>query len=338
MSLKTQQETATRHVQAIVQVAFAHDASKQRSLVVYDTASPLARVLTEAYRATLPRAIEMAFDDTTPEAIRAVIDALSPGDLVVLVQSTSFRLNEFRFRLELFNRSLAVIEHPHLGRMSKEEEDVYLDALEYDADYYRGVGHRLKEKIDQAKEIVVACEGTELRYEGAFEPAKLNVGDYTGMKNVGGQFPIGEVFTEPVDLRCVSGKMKIFAFADDLFRVVALDEPIVAVVEEGVLVRMETSTPEFDELLKKISDHEPLHLRELGFGMNRAMTKTRRLTDIGSYERMCGIHVSLGAKHPIYTKEGMSRRGGRYHIDVFVDTTAVMVDGVKVFDGEAYVL
>ena len=43
---------------------------------------------------------------------------------------------------------------------------------------------QLKAKIDGAKEIVVKCEGTELRYESEMESALLNIGDYTGMKNV----------------------------------------------------------------------------------------------------------------------------------------------------------
>ena len=47
----------------------------------------------------------------------ATFATLSASDLVVLIQSTSFRLDAFRIRVELFKQSLKVIEHPHLSRM-----------------------------------------------------------------------------------------------------------------------------------------------------------------------------------------------------------------------------
>ena len=42
--------------------------------------------------------------------------------------------------------------------------------------------------------------------------------------------------------------------------------------------------------------------------MNRALTATQRVSDIGTYERMCGIHLSLGAKHGVFDKPERSRR------------------------------
>jgi leucyl aminopeptidase (aminopeptidase T) len=264
------------------------------------------------------------------------MNTLSPRDLVVLVQSTSFRLNDFRFRLELFNRSLAVIEHPHLGRMPEEEHQTYVDSLAYDVDYYRTVGPKLKAMIDTAKRVVVSCEGTELVYDGPLESGKLNTGDYTGMKNIGGQFPIGEVFTELVDLSQVNGQVKIYAFANRDFRVIVPEVPVLATIEKGIITKTENATPEFLSILEQIQTDELLTIRELGFGMNRAMTRTRLLADIGSYERMCGIHLSLGAKHTIYAKPGFSKRQSRYHVDVFVDVTTVTIDGVTVFKDGAY--
>lgn len=317
--------------------AFGHR-PEQAALIVYDRQSPLASLLTDGYLAVLPQARSLDFAQVTPGDIRVAIDTLAPGDLVVMVQSTSFRLNEFRFRLELFNRKLAVIEHPHLGRMPESEHAVYVDALAYDKNYYRSIGPKLKDKIDHAKAAVVSCEGTELIYRGPFESAKLNIGDYTGMKNIGGQFPIGEVFTELSDLANVNGQVKIFAFADEHFRVIVLDTPITLVIKEGVIVDTKNITPAFQAVLDKISQTEPLSIRELGFGMNRAMTRDRILTDIGSYERMCGIHLSIGAKHTIYAKTGFPKRSSRYHVDVFVDVTNVTIDGQTVFENRQYVV
>lgn len=328
-------DTLTSNLEKTVFEAIGHT-SERRALLVYDRQSVLASLLTDGYLAVLPQAATLDFSQVTPGDVRGAIDALSPGDLVIMVQSTSFRLNEFRFRLELFNRRLAVMEHPHLGRIPEHEHATYVDSLAYDKDYYRSVGPILKEKIDQAKAAVVSCEGTELVYQGPFESAKLNIGDYTGMKNIGGQFPIGEVFTELSDLANVSGQAKIFAFADEFFKVVVLETPITLVIEQGIIVETKNITPTFQAVLDKISQTEPLTIRELGFGMNRAMTRERILTDIGSYERMCGIHLSIGAKHTIYSKVGFPKRSSRYHVDVFVEVRSVTIDGQTVFAQGGY--
>ena len=72
-------------------------------------------------------------------------------------------------------------------------------------------------------------------------------------------------------------------------------------------------------------------VRELGFGMNRAFSRERRVDDIGTYERMCGIHLSLGAKHGVYAKPGFKRKDARYHVDVFAVTDAVYLDDELVY-------
>lgn len=308
----------------------------QRAVMVYDEQSLLARRIAQGYGEVLPDLLSVNFDQTSPAEIRGLIDKLSPKDLVILVQSSSFRLNDFRFRLELFNRGLAVIEHPHLGRMLPEEHETYIDSLAYDTVYYHAVGSMLKEKIDVAKRIVVFCEGTELIYEGPFESAKLNIGDYTGMKNIGGQFPIGEVFTEPQDFSRVNGTVKLFAYADARFQVIVPSEPVLVHIADGRIVDAPGAPESFRAVLDQIRADEPLWVRELGFGMNRALTRHKRLTDIGSYERMCGIHLSLGQKHTVYTKEGFPKRSSKYHVDVFADITKVMIDERIVYQEGQY--
>jgi hypothetical protein len=51
---------------------------------------------------------------------------------------------------------------------------------------------------------------------------------------------------------------------------------------------------------------------------------------------MCGIHLSLGSKHAIYAKPGLSRRKTKFHVDVFVAVDQVEIDGEVVFSGGAY--
>ena len=76
-------------------------------------------------------------------------------------------------------------------------------------------------------------------------------------------------------------------------------------------------------------------IRELGFGLNKAFTKTRTVADTGTYERMCGVHLSLGEKHGIYGKPGFKRRDGKYHVDVFADTHTFTLDNEVIYiDGE----
>jgi aminopeptidase len=311
-----------------------------KALVVFDTRSSLSRRLTDCYREALPAATFISFDDTTPEDILSRFAELETGDFVALIQSGNFRLNEFRIRVELFKKGLKVIEHPHLDRMINEEQvEIYINALEYDKDYYRGVGHALKAKIDNAKSIVVESGKGRLVYEGPFEDAKLNIGDYTGMKNWGGQFPIGEVFTEPSDLSLVNGTAELIAFGDRDFNTNVPENRITVVIEKGIITEVQNSNPEFDAVIAEITAEEALvQIRELGLGMNRAMTREKIVKDIGTYERMCGVHMSLGSKHTIYAKKEFSRKHSRFHVDVFVGVTRVLIDNELVFENGQYVV
>jgi hypothetical protein len=318
-----------------ITLALGHT-SDHGALLVYDEQSRLATLLAEGYRALLPDAIALNFDQATPEEIRQAVDALAPKDLVVFVQSTRFRLNKFRFRIELFNRDLKVIEHPHLAQIRESELATYIDALAYDPAYYRAVGPALKKRLDRARRITVVCEGTELIYDSPLENAKLNIGDYSGMKNVGGQFPIGEVFTEPKDLDRVNGTIKLFAFGDTDFSVHGTGKPFSAVIEKGLLTGAPDAPKTFHVVLDQIRAEEgTIRLRELGFGLNRAMTRERRVSDIGAYERMLGLHLSLGAKHAVYTKPGFPKKS-RFHVDVFAAIERVEADGEGIFQDGRY--
>jgi aminopeptidase len=302
------------------------------AIVVWDGQSALAVALTEAYRRCLPDATFIDFNSLTAEAVLAAFEQLSPGDLVVLIQSTSFRLDAFRIRVELFKRSLKVIEHPHLERMTGEEALTYIDSLAYDPAYFRGVGNALKTRIDNAEVGVIDSGGEQLIFPSGFEPAKLNVGDYRNMRNVGGQFPIGEVFTESRNLEAVHGRVRISIFGDTAFSVNKPDQPITLLVGNGRVTGTLASTPEFDRVLANIrADEGDVWLRELGLGLNRAFTQDRMVSDIGTFERMCGVHLSLGAKHGSYNKPEIKKSAARHHVDVFVLTDTVTLDNQVVY-------
>jgi len=331
-------DTAQKNIQDIISHAIQH-AEPHAALVVFDKGCDLSIALTEAYQRCLPNAQFIDFDAVTPEVVLAAFATLRLKDLVVLIQSTSFRLDAFRIRVHLFNQSLKVIEHPHLSRLVGNEQLIYIDSLAYDAEYYRGVGNVLKEKIDRAKVGVVDSGGEQLVFDSAFESAKLNVGDYSQMKNVGGQFPIGEVFTEAKNLESVNGRVRIFAFGDTSFTVNKPEKPITLVVTKGRVTDTVDSTPEFEKVLANIrADEGEVWVRELGLGLNRAFTQDRMVRDIGTYERMCGIHLSLGAKHAVYKKPNfvLSRNESKHHVDVFAVTHSVSLDGEMVYRDGAW--
>lgn len=318
--------TAAKHAADIVRLAIRHDDTRE-ALVVFDVRSPLSRIVTEAYRDALPQATFVDFDATTPAAVVDAVSRLAVGDLVVLIQSKNFRLAEFRFRIEMFQRGLAVIEHVNLERATDEAQiATYVDALAYDPGYYLPLARRLKERIDAARRIEVRCAGTLLTYETEMEPTKLNVGDYSEMKNVGGTFPIGEVFSEPKDFTRVNGEVMLFAFAG-FDHLVQIHEPFKAVIENGVLVRHEGPAA-FEEVLAAIRNDEDVLVREFGLGLNRAMGKTRPLADITAFERQQGLHLSLGEKHSVFKKPGINAKKTHFHVDVFVDVERIDIDGV----------
>lgn len=330
--------TAEQHLRGLLNIVFNHT-DQERAVVVYDTGCLLSNILAEAYKRCLPDAHFLDFNKETPEDILGILGELRASDLVALVQSKSFRLNEFRMRVELFKCKIKVIEHPHLSRMSDEEAPYYIDSLAYDSDYYRGVGRALKSKIDTATSGILDSGGEFLVYGSPFESAKLNIGDYSEMTNMGGQFPLGEVFTEAQDLRAVNGRVNIFSFGDVTYKLNYPKTPITLIIVQGQVVECENSTPAFDQILSNIrTDEGVVWVRELGLGLNRAFTKTRTVADTGTYERMCGVHLSLGAKHGIYGKPGFKRRDGKYHVDVFADTQCFTLGDEVVYRDGAWIV
>ena len=322
-------DEAEKNLRDILTIAIQHT---QSAVVVWDGQCELSLALTQAYRRCLPDATFIDFDGVSADTVLAAFEKLSPGDLVVLIQSTSFRLDAFRLRVELFKRGLKVIEHPHLSRMPGIEALIYIESLAYDPVYYRGTGNALKARIDAADSGIIDSGGEQLVFSAGFEPARLNVGDYSKMHNVGGQFPIGEVFTESKDLEAVNGRVRIPVFGDTSFTVNKPAQPITLVVCKGRVTDALHSTPEFDRVLASIREHEgEIWLRELGFGLNRSYTQGRTVSDIGTFERMCGVHLSLGAKHGSYNKPNIRKSAAKYHVDVFAATGPVFLDDELIY-------
>jgi len=323
-------QLAAGHIRDILSGAIKRS-SNERVVVIYDQDSGLSKIMAQAYREVIPDAQCIDFAETTAESILKLIDELTPGDVVILVQSTSFRLNEFRLRIELFKRKLKTIEHVHLGRMAEDQYETWIQSLAFDREYLQHAGHGLKRVLDQAKTVKIIGHDTELVWEGGMEECKLNIGDYEGMENIGGTFPIGEVFTEAKDLERLNGDLRIYAFAAEDF-IVRFHEPFRVRVHKGILTPEADAPEEFTRLIDLIRAEERVLVRELGVGLNRAFSREHPVNDITSFERVLGLHLSLGEKHGVYKKPGLVPSKTRYHIDVFPAFERLEVDGVTVFD------
>src|SRR6476619_2000284 len=93
-------DAAAAPLGAVLSIAIELGPAHQ-ALVVYDTRADLALALTEGYRRNLGQAQFIDFDTVAPDDVLAAFKRMAQSDLVVLIQSTNFRLEAFRIRVEL---------------------------------------------------------------------------------------------------------------------------------------------------------------------------------------------------------------------------------------------
>lgn len=332
-------QLAVKNVRDMLSIAIAHDPTAgEKALVVYDRKNGLTDILAEAYRQALPHAHFVDFDTKNKEDIIALFDALQPRDLVVLIQTSNFLLDAFRIRLHLFQKQLKVIEHTHLYRNSPEVWDVYINALAYDPGWYRKVGPALKARLETANELRIEAGDAVLTVTGGVETPKLNIGDYAGMENIGGTFPIGEVFTESKDFAQMNGSFMVYAFAGADFSI-NMHEPFRVDVHEGQVVSWAEDAPaSFVDIVRLIKEYERPLIREVGFGLNRAITRERYLEDITAFERILGMHLSMGEKHSVYKKAGITTHKTKFHVDLFPVVDRALLDGKLIFENGKYLV
>jgi aminopeptidase len=331
--------SATKNIGDILKICLEFDnTGNSKALVVYDTQNGLTQIITQAYKNCLPNAKFIDFDQLSKEEVIAEFALMNPNDLVVQIQSMNFRLDDFRIRLHLFNQKLRVIEHLHLQRNKEDVWDVYVDSLSYDLSWYRIVGPKLQENLASTNTLEIYSKDAVLRVTAGLEIPKPNLGDYTGMENVGGTFPIGEVFTEAKDFASMNGSVYIYAFADKEFNI-DMHEPFRIDIKEGIVVGYADDAPQmFVEVYEAVKTLERPLIREIGFGLNRSMTKEKYLGDITAFERILGLHLSMGEKHSVYKKEGIIAKKSRFHVDLFLATDYVVCDGKTIFKDGAYTI
>jgi aminopeptidase len=332
-------QKATQNISDILTQCIKFDNNvESKALVVYDSQNGLTDILTQAYRNVLPNAKFVDFDTMTKEEVLAEFALMNANDLVVQIQSMNFRLDDFRIRLHLFGQKLRVIEHMHLQRNKPEVWDVYIDSLSYDPTWYRVVGPKLQDKLTNTNTLEIYSKEAVLTVTGGLEIPKPNLGDYTGMDNIGGTFPIGEVFTEAKAFANMNGSVYIYAFADKEFNI-DMHEPFRIDIVNGIVVGYADDAPSmFVEVYEAVTALERPLIREIGFGLNRSMTKEKYLGDITAFERILGLHLSMGEKHSVYKKEGIIAKKSRFHVDLFLATDKVLSDEKVFFENGEYIV
>lgn len=272
-------------------------------------------------------------EDPQIEVIKNELLSLPKWSIVVLIQSTNFRLSTFRIRLELFHRGIHVIEFNHLAYIQEQEFDTFIHSLEYRTDFYIALENALGQKMHRAESITLESNMGDKLIFGPVETIRGNTGDYRWVENKWGTFPIGEVFTEARDLSSVSGTCRIEAFPNEDFSV-NHTAPFLLTIKNGRVLPSSDFPSSFQKLYDWIMEFEwEVLVRELWFWLNPAITRETPLSDINFYERKTGVHLSLGKKHGIYGKKLPKSEIQRFHIDVFLDIKSVSIDNDSVFDG-----
>lgn len=170
--------------------------------------------------------------------------------------------------------------------------------------------------------------------------------------SIGGTFPIGEVISESFDLSQLNGSCQVFAYPDS-FKQVAMATPasFVLTIEKGIVTHVSDNAPaNFVDLLSLVRQTEGnCYVRELGIGLNPFTGPAHVLSDVTSFERQWGVHLSLGQRHPLFVKqkskhnadgsvaetvaiEGpvLKRKAGKFHIDVFVDAAQLQMGALTI--------
>lgn len=318
---------------------------ENKVLVIYDDDSKLSNLITSSFDEVLKdlgNTFELIkFDSKDADSlIQRIDEKYSKGDIVALVQSSSFRVSKFRWRNELCSRGLKVLEFSQLSKVLDDEIETFVKSLTYDYPHYDKLNKKMLPKITNSKEIkIISGKNLEITYKGEMDKVVLNDGNFEGNTNYGSKFPIGEIVSEALDLSILNGEIEVYAFPD-LKQETRFVEPFTIKIEKG-FVTSHTGPEEFNELIEMIKTEHPkgkVYVREFGVGINRNIKRFSRIGDPIAYERQEGLHFSLGMKHGIYEKKLWPKYGKkffqRYHIDVYVNMKQMLIDDELVYEEE----
>jgi len=277
------------------------------------------------------------FDKSDKNFLKEKLLNLPEWSTVILVQSTNFRLDNFRIRLNLHNRWIWCLEHNHLWYIKDDQLENYADAIKYRTPYYDAISAWLKEKADKANEIIFEChDWSKLIWTWWFEDMKQNTWTYEWKKRWS-TFPIWENFNEIKNFDNLNWELSIYLFPWSDFQIIK-SKPFKIKIEKSRVKKIEWESypKEFLEIYEKIEKWEDweVFLRELWFWLNPWISRENQLSDVNSHERIEWFHVSLWKKHNIYLKKIHKKTPQRFHIDIFPDTKAIYFDWEKIFESD----
>lgn len=273
--------------------------------------------------------------DSIWDMIKTELLSLPPWSIVVLIQSTNFRLSTFRIRLELFHRGIHVVEFNHLAYIPDSQFETFFSSITYRTDIYKEQEQKFAIEISRSNNLekvveIISSDDSELSF-WSLEGIRGNTGEYSSIEKKWWTFPLGEIFTEALDLESVSGTCLVDAFPNDDFSV-NFCEPFSLAIKKWRVLPSDHFPSEFQKIYDWIMEFEgEVMVRELGLGLNPAISLTTPLSDINFFERKLGVHLSLGKKHGIYGKKLPKNELQRFHIDIFLSIADVKIGGKSVY-------
>lgn len=313
----------------------------EKKVLVYDLNSPLSKKLSKAYLENfdnLNNSESIEYKEENKEKIKEKLLSLNEWDTVILIQSTNFRLDNFRIRLNLHNAWIWCLEHNHLAYIKDDQHEIYADVISYKTPYFDKISAWLKEKSDKAQSMTFQCnDWSVLKIEWWFEDMKQNTWNYE-WKRRWWTFPIWENFTEAKDFAKVNWELSIYCYPDPDLQIETC-KPFKIKIKESFITCNDENCPEnFRKILDKIENWEDwkVIMRELWFWLNPMLSRDRQLSDVNAFERIAGFHISLWMKHNIYRFKFPKEKVQRYHIDIFPDIKRIFIDGDLIFEDENY--
>ena len=135
----------------------------EKILILYDEDTGLSRLLKCGYEegakalgATLETVL-FTLDDAE-NIVTKIKTQYHPSDLIILVQSTSFRVSAYRWRNLLCEQGLKVVEHSHLSKVKEDEYQTYIDSLNYDFSLQEKKCRALTHYLQKAAQIKIVSE------------------------------------------------------------------------------------------------------------------------------------------------------------------------------------
>jgi aminopeptidase len=317
--------------------------SENEILLIYDLESPLSTLVANAYIKNLENIKSENIDINTVDKEELIkrLWALKEHSTVILVQSTNFRLDNFRIRLQLHNNWVWCLGHNHLLYMKDTEYENYADAIEYLTPYYDDLSLKLKILSDKSNLMKFVCnDWSTMVVEWWVEDMKQNTWNYEWKKR-GWTLPIWENFTEAKNFDLVNWELSIIIYPRMDFQIYKFDKPIKIKIKHSFITCEDKNAPkEFLELLEliKTSEDNEVMLRELWFGLNPNINNDKQLADVNFFERKAWFHVSIWKKHQIYRKKIHKDIVQRYHIDIFPDIKEIYIDDVIIFENDKYLI